>query len=63
MDRIMLTSMLPCSRDAEQSIQLKGWPRSTRQAGLVADFIKVIRNLHFKLHEYCNCITIAGLKK
>ena len=53
----MLTIMLPCSHDAEQFIQLKGWPGSTRQAGIVADFIKVIRNLHFiQLQITCNIV-------
>ena len=39
--------MLPCNHNAEQFIQLNGWSGSNRQAGIFADFIKVIRNLHF----------------
>ena len=53
----MLTIMLPCSHDAEQFIQLNGWPGSTRQAGIFADFMKVICNLHFiQLQITCNIV-------
>lgn len=43
----MLTIMLPCNYKAEQFIQLNGWPGSTQQAGIFADFMKVLCNLHF----------------
>ena len=53
----MSTIMLPCIHNAEQLIQLNGWPGSTRQAGIFADFMKVIRNLHFiQLQITCNIV-------
>jgi len=53
----MLTIMLTCNYSAEQFIQLNGWPGSTRQAGIVADLMKVIRNLHFiQLQITCNIV-------
>ena len=46
--------MLPCNRNAEQFIQLNGWPGSTRQTG---DFMKVICNSHFiQLQITCNIV-------
>ena len=39
--------MLPYKHNAEQFIQLNGWPGSNQQAGIFADFMKVICNLHF----------------
>ena len=49
--------MLLYSHDAEQFIQLNGWPGSTQQAGIFADFIKVIHNLHFiQLQITCNIL-------
>ena len=53
----MLTIMLPCKHNAEQFIQLNGWPGSTRQTGIFADFMKVIGNLHFiQLQITCNIV-------
>ena len=47
--------MLLCKHNAEQFIQLNGWPRSTQQAGIFAHFMKVICNLHFiQLQITCN---------
>src|SRR5688572_1584664 len=53
----MLTIMLPCNHNAEQFIQLNAWPESTWQAGIFADFMKVICNLHFiQLQITCNIV-------
>ena len=53
----MLTIMLPCKHNVKQFIQLKGWPESTRQAGIFADFMKVICNWHFiQLQITCNIV-------
>jgi len=56
-DRIILSIMLPCKHNAEQFIQLSGWPGSTQQAGIFADFMKVIRNWYFiQLQITCNIV-------
>src|SRR5688572_6987795 len=53
----MLTIMLPCKHNAEQFIQLNGWPGSTRKASIFADFMKVICNLRFiQLQITCNIL-------
>src|SRR5688572_18014317 len=63
MERIMLTIMLPCKHNAEQFIQLNGWPGSTRQAAIFADFMKVICNLHFiQLQITCNIVIEVQLQ-
>src|SRR5688572_12021175 len=49
--------MLPNKHNAEQFIQLNGWPGSTRQAVIFADFMKVICNLNFiQLQITCNIV-------
>src|ERR1043165_1775398 len=59
----MLKIMLLCKHNAEQFIQLNGWPGSTQQAGIFADFMKVICNLHFiQLQITCNIVTEIQLQ-